>query len=682
MKALVTGATGFIGGRLAARLAETGAEVRCLVRDAERASHLRDAGHQLHEGDVLDADSLTGAGRGVDVAYYLIHSMGRGGSTASDFEQRDRAAARNFARMASEEGIERVVYLGGLGDESGSRHLRSRHETATMLGAHGPPLTYFRAAMVVGAGSESYRTLRYLVARLPVMIAPSWLRKPTQPIGIDDVLDYFEAAPRVEAAAGREVEIGGPDVLSYQDMVGEMADALGKRRPPMVPVPLLTPTLSSLWIGLVTPVDTGVARPLVEGLSTSTVVEDRSGARLFDIAPNPLPRGSRGGAGGGGGHSRARCVRSRTPVAHAAGREYVGAVLGRKEAGVIAVVAGSLLCAAAAEGASVSVDAEPGASTMRFVAAPGETNSVAVDIGPQQAGMIPYVISDAGAPVAAGAGCTGGGPAGSQVTCLMAPTRPPCGLRGCIPPHSATLEVRLGDADDLASTAPVALFDSGSGPLGINLYGEDGADTLVSGPAGAALDPGPGNDTVAGGRGSDSVEHPILADGADLLDLGDGTDSIKYSAVTAAVTVTADGLANDGLAGEADNLVSIEAVTGGSGDDVIAGSEEADTLTGGLGADLLLGGGGGDFLDGDRVASVGPGGDDTIKGGAGRDNIEGDRGSDRLRGGSGKDYIKNATVRGDGDRDSLDCGSASNDLAVAEEMDKVRHCEKVVRRVA
>jgi uncharacterized protein YbjT (DUF2867 family) len=284
MRALVTGATGFVGGRLADRLVQDGFQVRCLVRDADRAPQLRQAGHELHEGDALDRDSLRGAGRGVDVAYYLIHSMGRGGG-GSDFSERDRAAARHFATMAAEEGVRRVVYLGGLGATDASRHLRSRHETAEVLAAHGPPLTYFRAAMVVGARSESYRTLRYLAARLPVMIAPAWLRTETQPIGVDDVIAYLSAAPVTEESAGREVQIGGPDVLSYGEMLGEMAEALGKRRPPMVPVPLLSPGLSSLWVGLVTPVDTGVARPLIEGLSTRTVVTEPSAARHFDIEP-------------------------------------------------------------------------------------------------------------------------------------------------------------------------------------------------------------------------------------------------------------------------------------------------------------------------------------------------------------------------------------------------------------
>jgi uncharacterized protein YbjT (DUF2867 family) len=288
MRALVTGATGFVGGRLAHRLAADGAEVRCLVRSRSRAARLERAGFDLREGDALDAESLRGVAEDVDVAFYLIHSMGRGAAGDEHFGERDRDAAANFARRAREEGVERVVYLGGLGDTDGSPHLRSRHETASVLADEGPPLTYFRAAMVVGSTSESYRTLRYLVSRLPVMIAPAWLRTPTQPIGVDDVLSYLAAAPRVDEAAGREVQIGGPDVLSYGEMIGEMADALGKRRPPMVPFPLLTPTLSSLWIGLVTPVDAGVARPLIEGLSTETVVTDPAGARLFDVAPRPF----------------------------------------------------------------------------------------------------------------------------------------------------------------------------------------------------------------------------------------------------------------------------------------------------------------------------------------------------------------------------------------------------------
>jgi uncharacterized protein YbjT (DUF2867 family) len=235
----------------------------------------------LHVGDVTEAESLMGAARDVGVAYYLVHAMGGG----SGFAERERVAAANFARMAKREGVARVVYLGGLGEESESEHLRSRHQTARTLAAEGPPLTYFRAAMVVGAGSESYKTLRYLVRRLPVMIAPNWLRTKTQPIGIDATVEYLRRAPEVPESTGREVQIGGPDVLSYSEMLDRMAVAMGRRPRRKLAVPFLTPWLSALWLGLVTPVDTKVARPLVEGLTTETVVTDPSGAAPFGISP-------------------------------------------------------------------------------------------------------------------------------------------------------------------------------------------------------------------------------------------------------------------------------------------------------------------------------------------------------------------------------------------------------------
>jgi uncharacterized protein YbjT (DUF2867 family) len=280
---LIAGATGFVGGRLARALLEAGTGVRAIVRDpdGDRAQALAAVGAELRRGDVDDYESLVGAGEGIDVAYYLVHAMGGGGGYA----QREQTGAHNFARMAKVEGVGRVVYLGGLGDESQSEHLRSRHLTATILAAEGPPLTYLRAAMVVGAGSESYRTLRYLVGRLPVMVAPTWLRTDTQPIGIYPTIEYLRRAPEVPESEGREVQIGGPDVLTYADMLDRMADTLGISRRPKLPVPLLTPSLSSLWLGLVTPVDTNVARPLIEGLTTSTVVEDPSGARLFGVEP-------------------------------------------------------------------------------------------------------------------------------------------------------------------------------------------------------------------------------------------------------------------------------------------------------------------------------------------------------------------------------------------------------------
>ncbi len=284
-RVLVTGATGFIGGQLSRRLAADGQQVRCLVRDRStpRAQALAGEGMELHEGDVTDPRTLEGAGRDIDAAYYLIHSMGRGGPR--DFATREHQSAEAFAAMAARDGVGRVLYLGGLGDRPESEHLRSRQETARTLQRQGPPLTYFRAGMVVGPESESYRTLRYLVQRLPAMIGPAWLQNHTQPVAIQDTLSYLVQALSIDATAGREIQIGGPDVLTYGEMLDRMAVVLGMRPRPRIPVPFITPWLSSLWIGLVTPVDAGVARPLVEGLAVPTVVSDPSGMALFDLQP-------------------------------------------------------------------------------------------------------------------------------------------------------------------------------------------------------------------------------------------------------------------------------------------------------------------------------------------------------------------------------------------------------------
>jgi uncharacterized protein YbjT (DUF2867 family) len=240
---------------------------------------------------MLDPSSLTAIGDGYTTAYYLVHSMGWGGG--SDYEQRDASAASNFARFATASGIDQVVYLGGLGDRPGSQHLRSRLRVGEILRDEGPPLTWFRAGMVVGAGSESYRTLRSLVERLPVMLAPSWLATPTQAIAISDVLRYLIYCPLIPETRSREIQIGSAEVLTYGQMLDQMADALGLRRRPRIPVPLLTPWLSSHWIGLITPVDAGVARPLIEGLSTDTTVTDPSGMALFDFQPRSFKQALR-----------------------------------------------------------------------------------------------------------------------------------------------------------------------------------------------------------------------------------------------------------------------------------------------------------------------------------------------------------------------------------------------------
>jgi uncharacterized protein YbjT (DUF2867 family) len=278
---LVTGASGYVGGRLARELASRGAQVGVLARDPGRVSLPAEV--EVHRGDVLDERSLSGIPPRYKVAYYLIHSMGRGGG--GDYEDRDAEAASNFARWASGAGVQQVIYLGGLGDRPESRHLQSRLRTGEILRDEGPPLTWFRAGMVVGAGSESFRTLRSLVERLPVMLAPAWLKTPTQAIAIADVLRYLIDAGQLPQARGREIQIGSADVLSYGDMLDRMAAVLGLRKRPRIPVPLLTPWLSSHWIGLVSPVDAGVARPLIEGLATDTTVTDPSGMKLFDFEP-------------------------------------------------------------------------------------------------------------------------------------------------------------------------------------------------------------------------------------------------------------------------------------------------------------------------------------------------------------------------------------------------------------
>jgi uncharacterized protein YbjT (DUF2867 family) len=288
-RVLVTGATGYVGSRLVRELLAIGQPVGCVARDPSRVGF--DPTVTVHRGDMLDPNSLSAIGDGYTTAYYLVHSMGRGGG--SDYEQRDATAASNFAGFAAASGIEQVVYLGGLGDRPGSQHLRSRLRVGEILRDEGPPLTWIRAGMVVGAGSESYRTLRSLVERLPVMLAPSWLATPTQAIAIGDVLKYLIGCPGLTETRSREIQIGSAEVLTYGEMLDQMADALGLRRRPRIPVPLLTPWLSSHWIGLITPVDAGVARPLIEGLSTDTTVTDPSGMAIFGFQPRSFTQALR-----------------------------------------------------------------------------------------------------------------------------------------------------------------------------------------------------------------------------------------------------------------------------------------------------------------------------------------------------------------------------------------------------
>ena len=281
---LVTGATGYIGGRLTPRLLEEGHRVRVLVRSAARV-HSRSWADQVEivEGDALDREILSRALAGVDCAYYLIHSMGSG----AGFHELDVEAARLFGQAAREAGVWRIVYLGGLGDPDAglSQHLRSRQETGRALREGGVPVAEFRAAVIVGSGSLSFEMIRYLVERLPVMVCPRWVYSRIQPIAVGDVLDYLAAALTNAACGDKVIEIGGEGATTYRGMMLGYARARGLRRW-LVPVPVLTPRLSSYWVHWITPIPSGVSAPLIEGLRNEVVVTDQAARELFPaIAP-------------------------------------------------------------------------------------------------------------------------------------------------------------------------------------------------------------------------------------------------------------------------------------------------------------------------------------------------------------------------------------------------------------
>ncbi len=283
MRILVVGASGYIGGRLTTLLGARDVDLVLMSRDT-RPLAARFPDIPVVAADLLDPATLPDALEGVDVAYYLAHSMGAG---EQGFAERDRRAARNFAQAAKRAGVGRIVYLGGLGDDEAglSHHLASRHETGAELAAHGVPVTEFRAAVIIGSGSASFEILRHLTERLPVMITPRWVGTHCQPIGIRDVLDYLVGVLDHPDVTG-VVEIGGPDVLSYGDMMRTYARLRGLRRL-MIPVPVLTPRLSSYWVSLVSPVPSGIARPLIEGLRNEVVVRDPGPAAAFGLAPLP-----------------------------------------------------------------------------------------------------------------------------------------------------------------------------------------------------------------------------------------------------------------------------------------------------------------------------------------------------------------------------------------------------------
>lgn len=279
---LLTGATGYVGGRLLTALEARGEAVRCLVRQSSRLRSKPADGRQVVEGDVLDPDSLTRALAGIETAYYLVHALAGG----RDFVQNELDGARHFARAAREAGVRRVIYLGGLvpaGDRL-SAHLASRTEVGRILREEGPPTCELRASIIIGSGSLSFELIRALVQKLPVMITPSWTRRLAQPIAIEDVIAYLLSALTAPLSGSSIVEIGGPDRVSYADLMRIYAEERGLRRP-MLPVPVLSPRLSSYWLALVTPLQATVGAKLIGSIRHDTVVDDPDPARAFPVVP-------------------------------------------------------------------------------------------------------------------------------------------------------------------------------------------------------------------------------------------------------------------------------------------------------------------------------------------------------------------------------------------------------------
>lgn len=283
-RVLVTGATGYLGGRLLEHLQNAGYQIRCMARRPDFLQPKVSPGTEVVQGDVLVPQTLDSALEDVDVAYYLIHSM----ASRGDFEEEDRRAAQAFASAAKHAGVRRIVYLGGLGEDGElSSHLASRHEVGQILRESGVPTIEFRASIIIGSGSLSYEMIRALVAKLPVMVTPKWVGSLAQPIAIEDVVAYMLAALEYRGEESEIFEIGGADQASYRDIMAEYARQVGLKRR-FITVPVLTPGLSSLWLGLVTPIYARVGRKLIDSLKNSTVVRDQRALEAFPIRPRSL----------------------------------------------------------------------------------------------------------------------------------------------------------------------------------------------------------------------------------------------------------------------------------------------------------------------------------------------------------------------------------------------------------
>lgn len=280
---LVTGASGYIGGRLVPRLLEAGYRVRCMARAPRKLSHRPWSEHPNVEVVEADAESLEDvrvALRGCEAAFYLIHSMMVAGK---DYSERDRRLSTNFAVAAADEGVGRIIYLGGLGETGAglSEHLSSRRAVEECLASTGVPVTVLRAAIIIGSGSASFEILRYLVERLPAMITPRWVSTRCQPIAIRNVLHYLAACLETPGTVGKQLDVGGAEILTYRELMATMAAARGLPKRMIAAVPILTPRLSSLWIHLVTPISSRVARPLAEGLKNEVICRDNLAVELM-----------------------------------------------------------------------------------------------------------------------------------------------------------------------------------------------------------------------------------------------------------------------------------------------------------------------------------------------------------------------------------------------------------------